>query len=122
VGGSGFSSSETREQGGHLLVGSFRRGIGCWAGLPVGLIGIGGGSVIVLVVFYGLIEAGSPADQAAHVAVGSSLAAILPAALTSSVAHWRAGNTDIRLLRDWGRGIATGVVVAQLAAPTCVAA
>ena len=82
-----------------------------------GLIGIGGGVVIVPLVFYGLIEGGTPADQAAHVAVGTSLAAILPAALVSSVAHWRAGNTDIRFLRDWGPGIATGVVVAQLAAP-----
>ena len=90
---------------------------GAGAGLLAGLIGIGGGIVIVPVVFYGLMEAGSPADQAAHVAVGTSLAAILPAALVSSVAHWRAGNTDIRFLRDWGPGIAAGVVVAQLAAP-----
>jgi uncharacterized membrane protein YfcA len=90
---------------------------GAGAGLLAGLIGIGGGIVIVPVIFYGLIEAGTPADQAAHVAVGTSLAAILPAALVSSLAHWRAGNTDIRFLRDWGPGIVTGVVVAQLAAP-----
>ena len=90
---------------------------GAGAGLLAGLIGIGGGIVIVPVVFYGLVEGGTPADQAAHVAVGTSLAAILPAALVSSVAHWRAGNTDVRFLRDWGPGIATGVVVAQLAAP-----
>jgi uncharacterized membrane protein YfcA len=90
---------------------------GAGAGLLAGLIGIGGGIVIVPVVFYGLVEAGTPADQAAHVAVGTSLAAILPAALVSSLAHWRAGNTDIRFLRDWGPAIAIGVVVAQLAAP-----
>jgi uncharacterized protein len=90
---------------------------GAGAGLLAGLIGIGGGIVIVPVVFYGLVEAGTPADQAAHVAVGTSLAAILPAALVSTLAHWRAGNTDIRFLRDWGPGIAIGVVVAQLAAP-----
>lgn len=90
---------------------------GAGAGLLAGLIGIGGGIVIVPVVFYGLIEAGTPADQAAHIAVGTSLASILPAALASSVAHWRAGNTDIRFLRDWGPGTGTGVVVAQLAAP-----
>jgi uncharacterized membrane protein YfcA len=74
---------------------------GAGAGPLAGLIGIGGGIVIVPVVFYGLIEAGTPADQAAHLAVGTSLAAILPAALVSSVAHWRAWNTDIRFLRDW---------------------
>jgi uncharacterized membrane protein YfcA len=90
---------------------------GAGAGLLAGLIGIGGGIVIVPVIFYGLVETGAPADQAAHVAVGTSLAAILPAAIVSSLAHWRTGNTDLRFLRDWGPGIATGVVIAQLAAP-----
>jgi uncharacterized protein len=97
-----------------VLLGMFS---GTAAGLLAGLIGFGGGVVIVPVVFYGLVEAGTPADQAAHVAVGTSLAAILPAALVSSLAHWRAGNTDIRFFREWGPGIVTGVVVAQLAAP-----
>jgi uncharacterized membrane protein YfcA len=90
---------------------------GTAAGLLAGLTGFGGGVVVVPVVFYGLVEAGTSADQAAHVAVGTSLAAILPAALVSSLAHWRAGNTDIRFFREWGPGIAIGVVVAQLAAP-----
>jgi uncharacterized protein len=90
---------------------------GTAAGLLAGLTGFGGGVVVVPVVFYGLVEAGTSADQAAHVAVGTSLAAILPAALVSSLAHWRAGNTDIRFFREWGPGIAIGVVIAQLAAP-----
>jgi uncharacterized protein len=99
------------------LVDPFGRGIGCRSRTARRLNWHRCGIVIVPVVFYGLMEAGSPADQAAHVAVGTSLAAILPAALVSSVAHWRAGNTDMRFLRDWGPGIAAGVVVAQLAAP-----
>ena len=64
---------------------------GAGAGLLAGLIGIGGGIVIVPVIYYGLISAGASADQAAHVAVATSLAAILPAALASLVGHWRAG-------------------------------
>jgi uncharacterized protein len=90
---------------------------GAGAGLLAGLIGFGGGVVVVPVIFYGLVEAGTPADQAAHVAVGTSLAAILPAAVVSSLTHWRTGNTDTRFLREWGPRIATGVVIAQLAAP-----
>ena len=58
---------------------------GAGAGLLAGLIGIGGGIVIVPVIYYGLINAGASADQAAHVAVATSLAAILPAALASLV-------------------------------------
>ena len=91
---------------------------GTAAGLLAGLIGFGGGVVIVPVVFYGLVETGTPTDLAAHVAVGTSLAAILPAALVSSLAHWRAGNTDSRFFREWGPGMVSGVVVAQLAART----
>jgi uncharacterized membrane protein YfcA len=90
---------------------------GAGAGLLAGLIGIGGGIVIVPVMYYGLLGAGVSADQAAHIAIATSLAAILPAALASSFSHWRAGNTDIAFLREWGPGIAVGVVLAQMLAP-----
>jgi uncharacterized membrane protein YfcA len=90
---------------------------GVGAGLLAGLIGIGGGIVVVPVVYYGLVSSGVSADHAAHVAVSTSLAAILPAAIVSSLGHWRAGNTDFAFLRDWGPGIAVGVIVAQFAAP-----
>ena len=73
---------------------------GAGAGLLAGLIGIGGGIVIVPVMYYGLVHVGASADQAAHVAVATSLAAIFPAALASSVGHWRAGNTDMAFLRE----------------------
>ena len=87
------------------------------AGLLAGLIGIGGGVVVVPVVYYGLTSAGMPVDQAAHVAVATSLAAILPTALVSFLGHWRAGHADLGFLRQWGPGIALGVVAAQLATP-----
>jgi uncharacterized membrane protein YfcA len=90
---------------------------GAGAGLLAGLIGIGGGIVVVPVVYYGLLSSGVPQDEAVHVAVATSLAAILPAAIVSFLAHRRAGNTDFAFLRDWGPGIATGVVAAQVAAP-----
>jgi uncharacterized membrane protein YfcA len=90
---------------------------GAGAGLLAGLIGIGGGIVIVPVMYYGLLSTGASADQAAHIAVATSLAAILPAALASSFSHWRAGNTDLPFLREWAPGIVLGVVTAQLAAP-----
>src|ERR1700687_6092753 len=90
---------------------------GTGAGLLAGLIGIGGGIVIVPVMYYGLLGAGASADQAAHIAIATSLAAILPAALASSISHWRAVNTDFAFLREWGPGIAIGVVMAPLGAP-----
>src|SRR6185437_9224742 len=97
-----------------LLLGS---AAGAGAGLLAGLIGIGGGIVVVPVVFYGLTASGVPADAAAHIAVGTSLAAILPASIVSFLGHRRSGNTDIAFLVAWGPGIAVGVVAAQIAAP-----
>jgi len=44
---------------------------GVEAGLLAGLLGIGGGIVVAPVAYYGLMEAATPADQAAHVAVGT---------------------------------------------------
>jgi uncharacterized membrane protein YfcA len=90
---------------------------GSGAGLLAGLIGIGGGIVIVPVVYYGLVSSGVAPDEAVHVAIATSLAAILPAAVVSFFAHRRAGNTDFAFLRNWGPGIAIGVVAAQFAAP-----
>lgn len=90
---------------------------GVGAGLLAGLIGIGDGIVIVPVVYYGLVSSGMAPDEAVHVAVATSLALILPAAIVSFLAHRRAGNTDFAFLRDWGPAIAIGVVAAQFAAP-----
>src|SRR6202012_4262363 len=90
---------------------------GAGAGLLAGLIGIGGGIVVVPVVYYGLVSSGVAPDEAGHVAVATSLASILPAAIVSFLAHRQAGNTDFAFLRDWGPGIAVGVVAAQFAAP-----
>jgi uncharacterized membrane protein YfcA len=90
---------------------------GAGAGLLAGLIGIGGGIVVVPVVYYGLLNSGVLPDEAVHVAVATSLAAILPAAVVSFLVHRRAGNTDFAFLREWGPGVAIGVVAAQFAAP-----
>lgn len=90
---------------------------GAAAGLLAGLVGIGGGIVVVPVVYYGLVTSGVSVDAAAHVAVSTSLAAIFPAAVVSLLGHWRAGNTDFAFLREWGPSIALGVIVAQFTAP-----
>jgi uncharacterized membrane protein YfcA len=90
---------------------------GAGAGVLAGLLGIGGGIVIVPVIYFGLVHDGTLPNTAAHIAVATSLAAIVPTAIVSFLGHWRAGNTDFGFLRDWGPGIAAGVIVAQLAAP-----
>ena len=90
---------------------------GASAGVLAGLLGIGGGIVIVPVVYFGLLHSGTDPNVAAHIAVATSLAAIVPTAIVSFLGHWRAGNADFAFLRDWGPGIAAGVIAAQLVAP-----
>jgi uncharacterized protein len=68
-------------------------------------------------VYYSLVSAGSAPEHAAHIAIGTSLASILPAAIVSSIAHYRAGNSDFNFIREWSPGITVGVVSAQVAAP-----
>src|SRR3974390_2064902 len=79
---------------------------GAGAGLLAGVIGIGGGIVVVPVVYYGLLSSGVPPDEAVHVAVATSLAAILPAAIVSFLTHRRGGPTQLALFGGCGGGIA----------------
>ena len=67
---------------------------GAAAGLLAGLVGIGGGVVVVPVVYYGLVADGVLPNEAAHIAVATSLASIVPASAVSFICHWRAGNAD----------------------------
>ena len=90
---------------------------GAGAGILAGLVGNGGGIVVVPVVYYALTASGLSGNEAAHVAVATSLAAIMPASIVSFLGHWRAGNADVGFLREWGPGIVIGVVVAQAVAP-----
>ena len=89
---------------------------GVFAGLVAGLLGVGGGIVSVPVLFY-LFEFVGVADTVRmHLAVGTSLALIVPTTLSSAVAHHARGAVDVGVLFGWGPPMAAGVVVG-----TCVA-
>ena len=57
---------------------------GAVSGVATGVLGIGGGVVIVPVLYHVMVALGIGADERMHVAVGTSLAAIIPAALTQN--------------------------------------
>lgn len=75
---------------------------GVAAGLLAGLLGVGGGIVIVPVLSLVFDMLGYPGDVAMHVAVGTSLATIIPTSIASMRAHHKRGAVDIALLRQWG--------------------
>ncbi len=86
-------------------------GTGVVAGFIAGLLGVGGGIVIVPVLFLLFTALGVPEDVRMHVAVGTSLSTIVFTSLSSIRAHNRKGAVDWDLLRSWAPGIVFGVLL-----------
>lgn len=63
--------------------------LGLTAGTLGGLLGVGGGIIIVPALIYLL-------KLPTHVAVGTSLAVIIPTAISGSFTHFTKGNVDLR--------------------------
>lgn len=92
--------------------------VGGFAGILAGLLGVGGGIVVVPVLFNVLGFFGIPDAVKMHMAVGTSLATIIPTAITSARAHFKRGSVDADMLRSWGPWIFAGVLIGTaLAAP-----
>jgi uncharacterized membrane protein YfcA len=91
---------------------------GVAAGLLAGLLGVGGGIVIVPTLEFAFAMFGVPPEVRMHLAVGTSLASIIPTAISSSKAHRRLGAVDDAIARRWApaiaAGSATGAVVAAM--------
>ncbi|MEM8552778.1 MAG: sulfite exporter TauE/SafE family protein [Pseudomonadota bacterium] len=88
---------------------------GAAAGLIAGLLGVGGGIVIVPVLFTLLPLAGVPDDLRMHVAVATSLATIIATSIVSARSHYRRGGVDMGLLRSLAPAIVVGVLVGVFA-------
>ncbi len=74
---------------------------GAVAGLLAGMLGVGGGIVIVPVLFWLIPVFGIGPAVAMHSAVATSLASIVFTSISSARAHYRKGVVDLVLLRRW---------------------
>ena len=87
---------------------------GIVAGFLAGLFGIGGGAIMVPV-FYQMLGALKFDDATnMHVAVGTSLAIIVPTSIQSFRKHYARGVVDTDLLRSFAVVVPLGVVCAAL--------
>ena len=77
---------------------------------------MGGGIVIVPVLYFLFQALGVEAGVAMFMAVGTSLATIIPTSLSSARSHLKRGSVDRVLLRSLGPAIFVGVVAGTLAA------
>lgn len=85
--------------------------VGALAGLIAGMLGLGGGVVIVpaLALVFPLL--GIPSGVLMHLAIGTSLAVIVPTSMSSTYAHYRRGAVDLPLVRRLLPGLVVGAVL-----------
>lgn len=91
-------------------------GAGIIAGLLSGLLGIGGGGVLVPVLYEAFGVAGVPEDVRMHLTLGTTLAVIAPTVLTSLYAHNARGAVDMAVVRRMAPWIFIGVVIGVVVA------
>ncbi len=84
---------------------------GVFAGILAGLLGVGGGIVIVPVLFFLFQSFGVSPESAMLVATATSLATIVPTSISSIRSHHQKGNVDFVLLKRWAVFILIGVLV-----------
>lgn len=83
---------------------------GMVAGVMAGLLGVGGGIVIVPVLYHLFTFLGVDEAIRMHVAVGTSLATIIPTSIISSRAHFKRGSLNVVLLKQLIPSVIVGVV------------
>lgn len=89
---------------------------GICAGLLAGLLGVGGGIVIVPVLYIVFQTLGVSPSTAMLVATGTSLLTIIPTSISSIRSHHKRGNIDTALIKTWWPFITLGVVIGALSA------
>lgn len=84
---------------------------GAVAGILSGLLGVGGGIVIVPVLFWVFSGLGFPPGLGMQVAVATSLVSVAVTAWSSARAHHKRGSVDMDLFRRWAPFMAVGALI-----------
>jgi len=86
------------------------------AGFMAGFLGVGGGIVIVPVLFWLFTIIKFPDALSLHMAVATSLGTIIFTSISSALAHQKKGGIDTGLLKLWALPLALGALTGGLAA------
>lgn len=89
---------------------------GVVSGVAAGLLGIGGGAIIVPALAAALSLMGYDGDVVQHVAVGTSLAIIIPTGIASARAHDKRGAVDRDVLKLWAPFIIASTLIGGIMA------
>jgi uncharacterized membrane protein YfcA len=87
---------------------------GAIAGFLAGLFGIGGGAILVPVLYQAFTLLDTADDIRMHLSVGTSLAVIVPTSVSSFRAHYKRKAVDMELLKSWVIAVPLGVIAASV--------
>jgi uncharacterized protein len=80
-------------------------------GILAGLFGVGGGAIVVPILYQVFVILNVPEEICMPLAVGTSLAIIIPTSIRSFLAHRAKGAADMGILRTWALPCLLGVIV-----------
>jgi len=86
-------------------------GIGAFAGVLAGLLGVGGGVVLVPGFYFAFSALGFESAQLMQLCLGTSLATIIVTSVRSVLAHHKKGAVEWDILKTWAGGIIVGALV-----------
>ena len=83
-------------------------------GFMAGLFGIGGGLIMVPVLFYVFSLVGIERTFVMHLAVGTSFSIIIPNSIISTITHMKFKAVDFSIVKTFGTFVAIGVVLGTI--------
>ncbi len=89
---------------------------GAITGILAGVFGVGGGAVVVPVLYELFRLVGVPEEVRMPLCVGTSLAVIIPTSIRSFNAHRAKGAVDMSILRTWAVPVVIGVLAGSVIA------
>jgi uncharacterized membrane protein YfcA len=99
-----------------VLLATWIAGAGILVGILAGLFGIGGGAIIVPVLYEIFRVLGVPEDVRMQLCIGTSLAIIVPTTVRSYLGHKKRGAVVPEVMRIWTLPAIAGVALGAIAA------
>ena len=91
--------------------------VGLISGFFAGLFGIGGGTIRMPIFIYLFPWLGVAHPVMMHVATATSMALVIPSAISSSRKHYKLGDLDVEFFKTWAVGLLVGVVIGSILLP-----
>ncbi len=99
-----------------VLLALWIAGAGILVGILAGLFGIGGGAIIVPVLYEVFRALDVPEDVRMQICIGTSLAIIVPTTVRSYIAHKKKGAVIPHVVRIWALPAVVGVAIGSVTA------